>query len=1465
MAKRNGPKKLSNPVSTSGEGDRFQARVQASYLLALLSGDDSRFGPCTQVAGLRFQARLDYQTDDLVCTVERDDASTFVVAIQIKLTIRARAGDSPFKDAITAAWHDFKSNAKFRHGVDRLAVAYSRDSGGNTVFAAQQVCERARNTSTPEDFLRAITAEGYGSDPLRDALAALKTIVEGEAGAVTDDELHRFCRHLWFLEHQLASDGTPEVATVLKEIRWALGRSGHGGPSAVWNTLVTSCQKLNAQAASLTRDNLRDHFDSARLVNDFARHRASDTGDEVIELAEPAGGRRIAEPNLHFASDRTRPSGPLVDSTELGAGRQDSANRLVTNQLEAVNSLIKAFRYKDAQEQLSVLGQDLGPFDDYQRSRWYLLRATCEWHTGSTADAARDFLKAAEVFTEDERNAAAKVRGLLLSDRAAEAVEAGKVARERFPESLFVWAAAANAQILSGEVPDEASLPPKHRNSADAFQLIAAGLHHAGRLEEAAAVSLRSLQADDPGFYVRAAALSHVLDVASQNNVHVAMRTLTPELQANLKTVTDAFEPRDVRLWDIQSDSAVSVVASNLGAAYLLQGRPEAALEVAREARTRLNVRPELVRVELEALHDTGQVPEMFRRGLDSLGDLQDGGLVALAQVAANQGDFAVADKVYLHAQARPDIDPAAKAVLRATRWLAMWNAKERATVAGELAAFEVESTDSVPLLAAVSRLALASDKDKSAAAVKRARELAGESPPAEVRLLLADLYSDLRQYPAAAKLYESVLPSQGLGELHARLLFCLIRSGNRRKAKDLLGRLPDGWTANDDLRALASELARDAGDWPLLSRLADAQFASNPCKVSSWLFKYMVSSRELPAAELKALVERAPLELEGTAQQTTQLSVLEFRLGLYTQGLRRLYRMRRLDAGKVETASALMMGVLAYNQPLPWMDETLPAVEAGTHFVLNGPAGISHITIDPEGISELTDDQEFHSPGAAAVKPFLGKAAGDEVELAGGFSGPRVFKVLSVGSAFRRLLALAQIQVETSLEPPPDLWTLKVGHREDGEPDFSELHENLKRQSQQIHASLKIYEEHPCTLGALSRMIGRDAVELVQGWATGLEASPLHVCEGNAEELQAAHDALTAESQRFLIDAPTLAELVQLDAVEALSALPEVYATTETAEILRLKVEELQDKGPEGRLLDDNGQMRFVEFTPKSKELARQQARAAVDALEKYCQVVPAYGPESRPEFFDHVERILSQEERAVLSAALERNLCLVSTDLRIRQMAAQMEVPGVWPQVLMQYALSKGVMTQQRYSQSVLRLLVSNRSFVPLTPEDLWVMCQQSAPWVRFGVARLKVYLAKPSVEFKSTFQMLRAFVAVAILRGMGPNALAELIRHLTEGIMRHKALEVQSGQELLETIYDAVTSRRFIPYGPIVEHGQMLNRAKFQLFGNAVSQGLDWAQGEAKERPVRLTVHFATKRPLIVYDAWDERAAQGASGLS
>src|SRR5690606_9558452 len=100
---------------------------------------------------------------------------------------------------------------------------------------------------------------------------------------------------------------------------------------------------------------------------------------------------------------------------------------------------------------LDRLGSNMVLFDAHQRARWYLQRGVCNWHLGALEAASADFLKSAELYPDDEKMAAAHVRGLLLRQDVAEAVVTGKKAQDNFPSSTHVWIACANARMVAGE------------------------------------------------------------------------------------------------------------------------------------------------------------------------------------------------------------------------------------------------------------------------------------------------------------------------------------------------------------------------------------------------------------------------------------------------------------------------------------------------------------------------------------------------------------------------------------------------------------------------------------------------------------------------------------------------------------------------------------------------------------------------------------------------------------------------------------------------------------------------------------------------------------------------------------------------------------------------------------------------------------------------------------------------------
>lgn len=1463
--KKRGEKRLSNPTSTGGAGGTYETRVQAVYLFAMFTGGSPSLFPDAEVVELRFQGRIHgYRTEDLVCTLKDPSGALRKALLQVKLTLKAVPSDEPFSESIVAAWYDYQDDTLFKKGCDRLVVVYARDADSSIYFASQ-LTQIARTSLTGAEFVRKATTEGYSSKQQRSAFASVKSIVAVELGHDPgEDELHDFMRHVWFVNHVLATDETPEVANVFALIKFILGEPWRANPRGVWSELITACQQLNKDAASLSFANLDEQV-SPKLAVALARHRASSVsklkGHSVADASLGVSRDELAlatrdDEILIYSGTAIHKTARPVEEVSLSAGRFDSANKFISEQLDAVNDKLKQFRYKDALEGVTALGKDLGPFDEHQKARWYLLRGACRWHLREPEDAAADFLKASELFPDDEKMAAAGVRGLLLRKELVGALAAGKKAHERFPASLTVWGAYANARIVNGESLELTDVPVIHRDEADALQLVAAGRQQAQDSKGAAELSLHSLDCPTVGFYTRCAALVTILEHATSNKVLSTYRLVDPVTKDALRRVVDAFEPHQERLWSVQALAAVSEAASNLGIASLLLGDAQRALKLVLEAQAHGVETPQLLRVELEALQQSGQVPEMLVRGRKNLPLLNEDAIVGLAQAAANLGDVSLVEEAQV-AVAKLELNrPDSLEVLKAIRWMAMWNASDRDTVRSEALAADLAKTDSLPLVVAGVRALLKSNPDASSAALVRGEQLVTMTPVPENIVLFADLLFEAKEFVKAAPLYEKVVPPGQVSELHNRLLHCYIKTGNRRKARKLIEGFPEGWVNDDDTRSLAIELGQEVGDWPLLKTLADVQFQHAPQMVSSWLFRFMVGVRGLSASELQDLLADAPLDLQGTIQQTAQLATQELRYGLLDRGMQRMYRLRRLTSNDVESASALLLTFVSIPDLLPNMEEVLPIISHGTHFTVTEADGRPiQITVDPQMVGGLPETDEFRHVDAADVVPFIGKAPGDEVVLEGTFRSRRVLKIQSIGSAYRRLLGLAREQMDSSLKPVPNATSVSIPTTADGTADFSLLHEQLKKQSAHTRESFNRYRTMPITLGGFGRLTGKNPVEIVRGWPANFETPAMFVAGGTVDEREKALAQLKEESTSYVIDAATLTELANLGTLDALKTLTKVYATTDTRDLIKVSLEEAKLSRSSGQAYDEDGQLRFVEFTDADHAREIAQVQEIADALSAYCEVVPSYGPEANTDILSQLERAVSTEEHAVLRLAVEKGLCLLTVDGRLRNVASLMQLPGVWPQVLQIHALEVGQLTQSEYSLATVRAFLRNRTFISLGPQDVLLMCHQGTSWARTGVARFKRYLADPGTEFQSAFRTTLDFVHAAAFSCTYMGALAELLRHVVEGLMRHKDCPADV-LDLVETFVRGLLGDGSPnPYSAVKQLQDAEKEAQMRYLAQAMVQGLTWSKEPQQERPVRLEVLMVGRAPWLISTTDDD----------
>lgn len=1182
---------------------------------------------------------------------------------------------------------------------------------------------------------------------------------------------------------------------------------------------------------------------SPELQNDYAPN------------APGAVFHRLKEQNSEFRANFLSISAKLEVLAGLPIGRPESVNKYLSTQLDAINEVLMAARFKDALEDLQRIGADMALFDAHQQARWYVQRGVCIWHLDSGAAAASDFLSAAELYPDDEKIAAAKVRGLLFQDRIDDALGAGQEALARFPASVHIWIAHANAKMVKGLPLALEAAPAGMRDDCDVLQLLAWARKKAGDLAGAVELSAKALGKPTAGFFVRNTALVLALEAATSDPVKVGYGLVSESALAALRKSVEGFDPRKDRVWSVQSPKSVQDTLVHLGYSYLVLGTPEETLALVEEARHAGVLSPRLKRVALEAYRRLGRLEDVVQRGREWLDDLEEEALILVAEHASGVGDVSLVEAVQALVVQKGFQQEEVPHLLCAMRWVALWRSgtgKQQALA--EVKEADVAKSATLAVICAGARILHAAEDEAAAeAAITKAITLVSKDTASPERLLLADLLFATDKLELAARQYEQLAPRGKHSELHNRLLRCYVRTGALRKAKELVLSFPDTWTSDERALSLAIDLGQQASDWEFLVPLAELHCKRHPLEAGGWLLRLALDLKMRKMARFHHALELVPAELSGPPRLLAQVASLELRFGRKETGMRRLYGMFRRNLDDVDAASAYFIAIVAGPQDLPLMEEDLREVQPGSTVTLKNDLGETvTLSLDPENLPDLPAREGMVAPSSEMARSLLGVAVGKKVSLPGPFGTELRYVIAGVTTTFRRLLRIAQERVNSPLASGLPVMSVPVPKTDKG-VDFSHVHAMLKRQSEHSRRALQGYADSPITLGILGKLLGRSVVDMVSGWPS--EAPPLFVCAGTKEQRETAVELLQRSNAEYVVDAATIAELASLDCLDALTALPRVYISTKAVETLEARLEEAKLERSGGQMFDDNGTMRFVEYTQHDRDKQTVFIQRMVDAVRRHCVMVPAYGPEELPADLERAQGVLEDEEHAALLLTAEKNATLFTVDGRLAQfglIAARLN--SVWPQEVLRYAAERGKLTQQEYSFAVVRMFLRNRSFISLGAYDLVLMCLQGGYVFTEGFHRFKEYLASSSTELRSAVSVAFEFLELQAQHPTQFKAFAELLGHIVEATLRHPHC---NQEELLNFALDFASEMArtsdgpLVPYAPAEDHRQTRIRVYAKVLGEAIEAAVKLAISPPRRRAIKLRALKCMKPPYLTFD--------------
>lgn len=246
---------LSNPFSTGGGGGHFEAHVQASFVVLMLSGGYAPSLPCWPIKEIKLQGKIDgFETDDLIVFVENGETKERCKLLcQVKHSVHITRNDSIFSQVIQSAWADFNNPNVFTRDKDAVALVTGHLSASD-VDAVQWLLRQARRTKDVDEFFRNVQKTHFSSAKSREKLAAIQHHLK-QANNDTDvgqHELYSFLNHFHLLSYDLGEDS----GIVLSLLHSHISQYDRQAPQWVWSRVVDLVQGWNQNGGTIVPERL---------------------------------------------------------------------------------------------------------------------------------------------------------------------------------------------------------------------------------------------------------------------------------------------------------------------------------------------------------------------------------------------------------------------------------------------------------------------------------------------------------------------------------------------------------------------------------------------------------------------------------------------------------------------------------------------------------------------------------------------------------------------------------------------------------------------------------------------------------------------------------------------------------------------------------------------------------------------------------------------------------------------------------------------------------------------------------------------------------------------------------------------------------------------------------------------------------------------------------------------------------
>ncbi len=308
----NKEKMQSNPFSTGGGGVNFETRVQAVFVILLLTGQVAPYIPSWPITKIKLQGRYEgFNTDDFVLYAKDENTeSEAKLLAQIKHSIAITEGNETFGEVMQAAWNDFNNDSLFDISKDSIALITGPLSASDSENV-RTIMEWARYSLDEVEFINKINTSRFSSETKRNKLKVFRTHLNkaNKDAEISDKQLWEFLRKFYILGYDL----DVESGVTFSLLNSLIAQNTNENSLSIWTKIIDFVQYANQNSGTINIANIP--MDVSRLFDETYNSRCITDIKKLKEHGEYIlNGIQSDIAGIHIR--RTEYLGQLIKYTE---------------------------------------------------------------------------------------------------------------------------------------------------------------------------------------------------------------------------------------------------------------------------------------------------------------------------------------------------------------------------------------------------------------------------------------------------------------------------------------------------------------------------------------------------------------------------------------------------------------------------------------------------------------------------------------------------------------------------------------------------------------------------------------------------------------------------------------------------------------------------------------------------------------------------------------------------------------------------------------------------------------------------------------------------------------------------------------------------------------------------------------------------------------------------------------------